>query len=315
MTVTLPRTPFQVDIELTSRCNARCAYCYYLNNEGVRYEDVPTATWLAFFDELAEARVFEVTLAGGEPLMRPDFLELAEHLGRNNIRFSLLTNGWFVTPELAQALAAMRRCSSVQVSLDGSTAAIHERLRGPGTFAPAVRAIRTLQDAGLPTTVRVTVNAGNLDDLPALAHFLLAGPRPAELQHQRRELAGHPREVRRRDLPEPAPSACAPCTCWRTWRSCYPGRIQATAGPLAEWRLFDEMSRAAVTGDAHPRARQARGLRLHAHAARGARRRRLHPLRGPAADRAGADRARTACATCGSRRRRWSSCARAAAGP
>ena len=60
----LPRTPFQVDLELTSRCNARCAYCYYLNNEGVRYEDVPTATWLAFFDELAEAKVLEVKASG-----------------------------------------------------------------------------------------------------------------------------------------------------------------------------------------------------------------------------------------------------------
>ena len=189
---TLPRTPFQVDIELTSRCNARCAYCYYLNNEGVRYEDVPTATWLAFFDELAEAKVFEVTLAGGEPLMRPDFLELAEHLGRNNIRFSVLTNGWFVTPELAQALAAMRRCSSVQVSLDGSTAAVHERLRGPGTFAPAVRAIRTLRPRACRRPVRVTVNAGNLDDLPALAGAAPGRHRPAELQHQRRELAWGP---------------------------------------------------------------------------------------------------------------------------
>ena len=165
----LPRTPLQVDLELTSRCNARCAYCYYLKNEGVRYEDLPTATWLAFFDELAAAKVLEATLAGGEPLMRPDFLELVDGLSRRNIRFRLLTNGWFVTPELAEELAATRRCASVQVSLDGSTAAVHERLRGRGTFEPALRAIRILQAAGLPTTVRATVHAGNLDDLPALA--------------------------------------------------------------------------------------------------------------------------------------------------
>ena len=88
----------------------------------------------------------------------------------------------------------------------------------------------------------------------------------------------------------------------------HPGRGGA-AGRVAPLRRDG-----ARRGDrrADPRARQARGLRLHAHAARGARRRRLHPLRGPAADRARADRARTGWTTCGGRRRRCWSCASAA---
>jgi molybdenum cofactor biosynthesis enzyme MoaA len=61
------RTPRAVDLEITSRCNARCRYCYYLNNEGVDYQDLPTKKWLAFFEELGRAKVMQVCLAGGEP--------------------------------------------------------------------------------------------------------------------------------------------------------------------------------------------------------------------------------------------------------
>ena len=43
-------TPRTIDLEITSSCNAHCAYCYYMGNEGVAYQDLPTERWLEFFD-------------------------------------------------------------------------------------------------------------------------------------------------------------------------------------------------------------------------------------------------------------------------
>jgi SynChlorMet cassette radical SAM/SPASM protein ScmE len=247
----LPSTPVEVHLELTSRCNARCTYCYYLDNDGVRYEDVATAVWLRFFDELAEAKVLRASLAGGEPLMRPDFLELVRALGERNVRFSVATNGWFATRELAEALAATRRCDGVQVSLDGSTAAVHERLRGPGTFAPALLAVRLFLAAGLPTTVRVTVNAGNLDDLPALASLLLDELALPSFSTNSVTALGSHRKYEDGSFLTPRQRLRAMRVLTDLERL-YPGRIQAAAGPLADARQFAAMERAAELGEPLP---------------------------------------------------------------
>jgi MoaA/NifB/PqqE/SkfB family radical SAM enzyme len=50
--IQIMRTPRSVDIEITSRCNLRCRYCYYFDNLEVDYRDLPTDEWLRFFDEL-----------------------------------------------------------------------------------------------------------------------------------------------------------------------------------------------------------------------------------------------------------------------
>ncbi|MDP8288457.1 MAG: hypothetical protein RAP03_17415, partial [Candidatus Electryonea clarkiae] len=46
------RTPRSVDVEITSRCNLRCRYCYYYDNPAVQYHELSAEEWLKFFDEL-----------------------------------------------------------------------------------------------------------------------------------------------------------------------------------------------------------------------------------------------------------------------
>lgn len=239
----LMRTPRSLDLEITSRCNAACRYCYYLNNEDVVYANLPTERWLTFFKELGDGAVMRVCLQGGEPLLRKDFFTLVDGIVENRMRFSVLTNGSLLTPAVAERLRETGRCDEVQVSLDGSCAAVHESLRGVGTFAPALAAIRYLQAAGVPVTVRVTVHPGNIDDLSQVARLLLdeldlpafstnaasslgsAGKYAAEVLMTARE--------RLRAMRTLVELECL-----------YPGRIQASAGPLAEWRMFHAMEQA-----------------------------------------------------------------------
>jgi len=116
------RTPRHLDLELSARCNLRCRYCYYFDNPAVPYEDLPTGEWLQFFRELGSLGVMDVTLAGGEPFIRPDLPELLEGLVSSGLRFSLLSNGPLIDDEIARVIAASGRCDYVQVSLDGSCA-------------------------------------------------------------------------------------------------------------------------------------------------------------------------------------------------
>jgi SynChlorMet cassette radical SAM/SPASM protein ScmE len=239
----LMRTPRSLDLEITSRCNAACRYCYYLNNEGVTYADLPTARWLALFRELGDGAVMSVCLMGGEPLLRPDFFTLVDGIVANRMRFNVLTNGSLLDAEVAKRLKATGRCDEVQVSLDGSTAAVHESLRGTGTFAPALAAIRALQKAGVPVAVRVTIHPGNLDDLPNVARLLLNELKLPAFSTNAASSLGSAGKYGEGVLLTPLERLRAMHILVELERN-YPGRVQASAGPLAEWRMFHAMEQA-----------------------------------------------------------------------
>lgn len=247
----LMRTPRSLDLEITSRCNTACRYCYYLNNDGVPYADLSTARWLEFFRELGEGAVMSVTLQGGEPLLREDFFELVDGIVANRMRFSILTNGSLLTPAVAGRLAGTGRCDSVQVSLDGSCAAVHESMRGPGTFAPALAALRNLQAAGVPATVRVTVHPCNLDDMPQLAGLLLDDLGLPAFSTNATSTLGSAGKYGAGVLLTPRERLRA-MRLLAELAQRYPGRVQAAAGPLADWEMFHAMEQARRSGEPLP---------------------------------------------------------------
>jgi SynChlorMet cassette radical SAM/SPASM protein ScmE len=243
MPLDVMRTPRSLDLEITSRCNANCSYCYYLNNPDVDYAELPTDSWLAFFAELARCQVMNVTLQGGEPLIREDFLTLVDGLVSNRMRFSVLTNGSLMSPQIATHLKSTGRCDQVQVSLDGSTADIHEKLRGEGTFLPALAAIRLLQDFEIPVTVRVTIHPGNLDDLESVTRLLLDDLKLPGFSTNAASSLGTSAKYGSESLLTSIDRLKA-MRSLATLETAYPGRIQASAGPLADWHAFHAMEEA-----------------------------------------------------------------------
>ena len=167
------RTPRNVDIEITSRCNLRCRYCYFFDNPAVEYHDLPTDEWLKFFDELGRCTVMNVCLAGGEPFILKDLPVLLDGIVRNRMRFSILSNGGLINDKIASYIANTGRCDSVQVSVDGSCPETHDACRGKGSFEGAIRGIRILQRNEVPVSVRVTIHRQNVNDLENIAEFLL----------------------------------------------------------------------------------------------------------------------------------------------
>jgi len=240
---TVMRTPRQVDIDITARCNLRCRYCYFFNNPAVAYQDLPAAEWLTFFDELGALGVMTVTLAGGEPFIREDLTTLLEGLVRNRMRFTLLSNGGLITDGTAAFIARTGRCECVQISVDGSCAAVHDSCRGHGAFDGAIRGIRTLRRHGVAVAVRVTIHRHNLDDLDAIAHFLLE---ELGLPGFGTNSAGYLGSCRLNadDIMLTLAGRQLAMATLRRLAEKYPGRISASAGPLAEGRVWRRMEEA-----------------------------------------------------------------------
>ncbi len=167
-------SPKHVDIAITGKCNLACQYCFYAD-EMVARSNLPTERWLSFFDELGSLGVMDVTLTGGEVFTRPDLFELIDGIIANHMRYDILSNGTLITEELLKQFEVgkrRQRLNSIQVSVDGSSAEVHDLSR-PKSFSRALRGLKLLKEAGYPVTVRVTVNRHNVDDLENVARLLL----------------------------------------------------------------------------------------------------------------------------------------------
>ena len=238
--------PKQVDVSITGLCNAACTYCFYADEMAQR-PDLATGAWLAFFDELGSLAVRSVCLSGGEVFTRPDLWTLIDRVIDNRMRYSLLSNGTLVDDAVVERLLERRtRLDSVQVSIDGSRAEIHDASRGRGSFEKALRGLRLLKEAGLPVTSRVTINRHNVADLEPIAELLLDDVGLRSFGTNDAIEMGSCRHADSIRLP-PELERAAMLALARLDRR-YPGRVTAMAGPLARWRMFHAMETARFGG-------------------------------------------------------------------
>ena len=242
------RTPRSLSLEITARCNLRCRYCYFFNNPEVVYRDLPTDDWLQFFDELGTLGVMGVVLAGGEPFIREDLPALVEGIVRNRMRYSFLSNGGLIDEGIAAFIAGTGRCDHVQVSVDGSCAEVHDSCRGQGSFDGAVRGIRILQRHGIHLGVRVTIHRNNVDDLDNIARFLLEDLGISDFGTNSAGYMGTCRDNAANVLLSLDERQSAMAALVRLAAK-YPGRISATAGPLADARMWGRMEEARAQGN------------------------------------------------------------------
>jgi SynChlorMet cassette radical SAM/SPASM protein ScmE len=237
-------SPKHVDIAITGKCNLACRYCFYAD-EMIARTNLPTERWLSFFEELGRLGVMTVCLTGGEVFTRPDLFELIDGIIANRLRYSLLCNGTMITEEtLAQFAIGKRRqrLDSIQVSVDGSSAEVHNLSR-PKSFGRALRGLKLLKEAGFPVTVRVTVNRYNVDDLENVAHLLLDEVGLLSFSTNEAYACGATDRSEGDIILTPAQREKAMEILSRLSEK-YDQRIQATAGPLIlarELKTMDEM--------------------------------------------------------------------------
>jgi radical SAM protein with 4Fe4S-binding SPASM domain len=157
--------PIQMYLHVTHVCNQSCVYCY--NSEyrhSLTEPELSFAELIAILREGAEVGVREVVFTGGEPLLRPEVLDLAAEGQRLGLKLSLLTNGAMIENIGAERLAEL--FDGIFVSLDSSRESEHDLLRGAGSFRRATAGVRRLC-ALAPDRVRLrpVVTRHNLESL------------------------------------------------------------------------------------------------------------------------------------------------------
>ncbi len=167
-------------ISVTDRCNLRCVYC--LPEKGVQWqarENQLSAEEIARVTETAaQMGVKRVRLTGGEPLVRPDIVEIVARIASiPGIEEVSLTTNAMLLERLAQPLAdaGLKR---VNISLDTLDADKFKRITRGGVIDRLWRGIAAAEAAHLtPLKLNtVVVNGLNADELPALARLTIENP-------------------------------------------------------------------------------------------------------------------------------------------
>ncbi len=165
------RAPLRVYWELTRACDLACRHCRAEAIASRHPEELTTAEGFRLLDQLAEFGTPppHVVLTGGDPLKRPDLLALVEHGVGAGLPISVSPSATgLLTRERIQALKAAG-VEAMSLSLDGSTAEVHDGVRGiPGTFALTLATAREVVDAGIPLQVNTLVTSATAGDLPAI---------------------------------------------------------------------------------------------------------------------------------------------------
>ncbi|MFJ4422478.1 TIGR04053 family radical SAM/SPASM domain-containing protein [Streptomyces bobili] len=167
--------PFIVIWESTRACPLACLHC---RAEAVPDRDpreLDTAAAKDLLDQVAAfgqpAPLFVIT--GGDPFQRPDLNELVAHGREIGVRVAVSPSG---TPTLtAEGLRNLQEAGAVglSLSLDGSTAAIHDPFRGvPGVFRWTLDAWDTARALGIKVQINTTVARHNLHDLPDIVRLV-----------------------------------------------------------------------------------------------------------------------------------------------
>lgn len=152
--------------EITGRCNLNCIHCRSASEmntpEGIF--DLPRAK--ALIEEFASFGSPAVVLTGGEPLLREDLFEIAAYGTEKGLRMCLATNGTLLNSETCRGIKESG-IKIISLSLDGSTAEIHDDFRKqPGAFDATVRAANLLRNEGIPFLINSSFTKRNKDDIP-----------------------------------------------------------------------------------------------------------------------------------------------------
>jgi radical SAM protein with 4Fe4S-binding SPASM domain len=135
--------PWCGQIELTYRCNLNCIHCYCKGNEDKKKE-LTTQDWKKILDEIYREGCIWLTLTGGEPLVREDFLELYAYAKEKGFLITIFSNGQGFTSEIIDYLAKSPPLS-IELTLNGITPDIYEAITQiEGSFSRVMKAIKRL---------------------------------------------------------------------------------------------------------------------------------------------------------------------------
>jgi MoaA/NifB/PqqE/SkfB family radical SAM enzyme len=166
-----PAGPYMAEFDITYRCNCRCRMCQRWNDP--RPESLTVGDYRRLAAEFRQMAVHQISVAGGEPLVRKDVFDIIAGFAEADLSVNLCTNGMLVEKLASQIIHSGATC--ITISLDGAAAESHDRIRGvKGSYDLVVAGIHRIlaqRRSWRPIVrVRMTVSSSNQNEIKPFIH-------------------------------------------------------------------------------------------------------------------------------------------------
>ena len=167
------KSPFLVIWETTQACDLACKHCRAEAQPNRHPDELSTAEARKLLEDVRRFGPIIFVFSGGDALKRADIVELTRYGSELGLRMAITPA---TTPLCsAERLAELHEAGMARlaVSLDGSTAEVHDEFRQVrGSFDHGLRILRTAREVGMSTQVNTVVARHNVQDFPVMAELL-----------------------------------------------------------------------------------------------------------------------------------------------
>jgi pyrroloquinoline quinone biosynthesis protein E len=164
MTPPSPTNPLALIAELTHRCPLHCVYCSNPLELTNRAEELPTEVWTRVFQEAAQLGTLQADFTGGEPLARPDILDLIRAARASGLYVNLITSGMPLDePRLAKLIEA--GLDHLQLSFQGAREETAQEISGTKSHAQKLRVLEWLKKIRVAVTLNFVIHRRNIDQI------------------------------------------------------------------------------------------------------------------------------------------------------
>ncbi len=167
MASTIPN-PLALIAELTHRCPLHCVYCSNPLEMQPRANELSTEIWSRVFKEAAKAGVLQADFTGGEPLARPDIVELVRAARSAGLYVNLITSGLPLDEAKLAAIVAAG-LDHVQLSFQGAREETSNEISGAKSHAQKLRVLDWLRQHRVGVTLNFVIHRRNIDQLEEMA--------------------------------------------------------------------------------------------------------------------------------------------------
>jgi radical SAM protein with 4Fe4S-binding SPASM domain len=152
-------SPKYVVWDVSRKCNLNCQHCGAKDKEYSK--ELTTKQIKKVIKNLSEIGTEYFTVTGGEPLLRPDIIEIFEYASMLKLKTGIATNGFTLDAKTAKDLSKMG-LNTIQISLDGPQK-IHNKIRNNSiSYQRAIKAIDLIKKEGLHLTISSVITSINL---------------------------------------------------------------------------------------------------------------------------------------------------------
>jgi pyrroloquinoline quinone biosynthesis protein E len=159
--------PLALIAELTHRCPLHCVYCSNPLELQARATELSTHDWSRVFQEAAALGVLQADFTGGEPLTRPDLLELTRAARAAGLYVNLITSGLPLDESRLEALVAAG-LDHFQLSFQGAHEEIAQEISGTKAHAQKLRVLEWLKRHRVAVTLNFVIHRRNIEQLPEM---------------------------------------------------------------------------------------------------------------------------------------------------